>query len=179
MGATSSVAFAVDRLKLAIVSCGFLGLSPVMPGTVGTLGGVLFAYLMRGAEPFWAWRLGLALVIYLVSRTLGEWAEQYGGQKDPGFFVQDEVVGYLITVAWIGQPTLLSLAAAFFAFRLFDIWKPKPCQWLERVGKTESSRFRSGDGILLDDVMAGIYGFAVMALLRAYVLEPTAWVVAA
>ncbi|MFT6042066.1 MAG: hypothetical protein ACI9C2_002244, partial [Gammaproteobacteria bacterium] len=42
----------------------------------------------------------------------------------------------------------------------------------------ESSAFRPGDGILLDDVMAGIYGFAVMALLRAYVLEPTAWVVA-
>jgi phosphatidylglycerophosphatase A len=167
----------LERLKLAIVSCGFLGCAPVMPGTFGTLGGVLFAYLMRGAEPFWAWCLGLALVIYLITRTMGEWAEQYAGKKDPGIFVQDEVVGYLVTVAWIGEPTILSLACAFFVFRLFDIWKPFPCRILEKVGKGEASCARPGDGILLDDVMAGIYGFAVMALLRTYLLEPSSWVV--
>lgn len=169
----------MDRIKLAIVSCGFLGCSPIVPGTVGTLGGVLFAYLLRGQEPFWLWCLGLAVVIYLVTRTMGEWAESYAGRKDPGIFVQDEVVGYLITVAWIGEPTLLTLTVAFFVFRFFDILKPPPCRRLEKIGKAEDSIWRPGDGILLDDVMAGIYGLAVMALLRLYMLDPSAWSVGA
>jgi phosphatidylglycerophosphatase A len=150
-----------------------------MPGTVGTLGGVLFAYLLRGQDPFWAWALGLALVIYLITRTMGEWCESYAGKKDPGIFVMDEVVGYLITIAWVGEPTLLSLVVAFFVFRLFDIWKPFPCRILEKVGKSEGSPCRPGDGILLDDVMAGVYGLVVMALLRTYLMEPASWIVPA
>jgi len=169
----------VDRLKLALVSCGFLGCSPIIPGTVGTLGGVLFAWALRPLAPFGAYALGLALLIYLATRGLGEWAESYSGRKDPGIFVQDEVVGYLITVAWFGAPTLLTLTVGFFVFRLFDIWKPAPCRRLERVGKTPGGFWKSGDGILLDDVMAGVYGLIVMALLRSFLLEPAAWTLGA
>jgi phosphatidylglycerophosphatase A len=169
----------MDRLKLALVSCGFLGCAPFMPGTFGTLGGVLFAWLLIPLAPFGVYALLLALLIYLATRGLGDWAEDFAGRKDPGIFVQDEVVGYLITVAWFGAPTYLALVVAFVVFRFFDILKPPPCHRLERVGKQPGGFWKSGDGILLDDVMAGVYGLIVMAVLRTFLLEPSAWTLGA
>ncbi len=156
----------MNRLKLAIVSCGFLGCSPVAPGTVGTLGGVLIAWALAGTDLFLLWILLVCAVIYAVGRTLAPWAERTAG-KDPGIFVLDEVLGYLVTVAWIRGPSLLALVMAFALFRLFDVWKPGPVRRMERIG--------GGDGILLDDLVAGLFGFAILALARATLGEATMW----
>ena len=94
----------MDRLRLAIVSFGFLGLSPVAPGTVGTLGGVLLAYLFSLTDHFLFLTLAACIVLYFGTRVLGEWAEKYAGKKDPGIFVVDEVIGYLVTVLWFQGP---------------------------------------------------------------------------
>ena len=159
----------MDRIKLAIVSCGFLGLSPFAPGTVGTLGGVALAWLFARTENYLLWSLVACGVLYVIGRSLGEWSEQHAGGKDPGFFVLDEVIGYLVTcLAWRG-PSLLGLTLAFFVFRFFDIFKPPPARQLERLG--------GGDGILLDDVIAGLYGLGVMFLCRELLLEPESWFV--
>lgn len=155
----------MNWLKLGIVSCCYLGCSPFAPGTVGTLGGVAIACALRNQEHYLAWSLAAAALLYLLGRSLGTWAEQYAGRKDPGIFVLDEVVGYLVTVAWIGGPSYLSLAVAFFVFRFFDVFKPKLARKMEHIP--------GGDGILLDDVVAGLYGLAVMALAR--VLIPLPW----
>ena len=155
---------ALDVLKLAFVSFGFLGCSPIVPGTVGTLGGVAVAWALSGTEAYLLWSLLAAALLYAVGRRLGGWVERYGGRKDPGIFVVDEVIGYLITVAWVGGPSPLTLVAGFFVFRFFDIVKPPPARRLERVP--------GGDGILLDDVVAGLYGLAVMAPLRLLVDLP-------
>jgi len=149
----------VNRLRLGIVSCGFLGLSPFAPGTVGTLGGVVLAWALARSDHFALWTLACCAVLYAVGRSLGEWSERYAGGKDPGFFVLDEVVGYLVTCLWTRGPSPLALAAAFFVFRFFDVVKPPPARRAERIG--------GGDGILLDDVVAGLYGLAAMALLRS------------
>jgi len=159
----------MDRLRLAIVSFGFLGLSPIIPGTVGTLGGVLLAFLFARTDHFLFLTLGACLVLYFGTRKLGAWAEKRAGGKDPGFFVVDEVIGYLVTVLWFQGPSLLALTLAFFVFRFFDIVKPPPCRRLEALG--------GGDGILLDDVAAGVYGLAVMAVARGFFLEPANWIV--
>jgi len=159
----------VNRLRLAIVSCGFLGLSPFAPGTVGTLGGVLLAWLLGMTENYLLWSLLACAVLYVIGRSLGEWSEEYAGGKDPGFFVLDEVIGYLVTaLAWRG-PSLLGLTLAFFVFRFFDIFKPPPARRMERLG--------GGDGIILDDVVAGLYGLVVMILCREFLLEPENWYV--
>ncbi len=157
-----------DRLKLAIVSSGFLGLSPLVPGTVGTLGGVLLAFLLARTEHFLLWTILLCVLLYVIGRPLGEWAEKRAGGKDPGFYVLDEVIGYLVTVLWFQGPSLLALTLAFFVFRFFDIVKPPPARRIERLG--------GGDGILLDDVVAGIYGLLVMILARTLLLAPESWV---
>ena len=159
----------MDRLRLAIVSWGFLGLSPFAPGTVGTLGGVLLAWLLGFTEHFLLWTLLTCAVLYAIGRSLGDWAERRAGGKDPGFYVLDEVIGYLVTVLALRGPSLLSLTLAFFVFRFFDIFKPPPARWLERLG--------GGDGILLDDVVAGLYGLVVMILCRELLLEPEQWYV--
>lgn len=150
----------MDRLKLAIVSCGFLGLSPLAPGTFGTLGGVAIAWALSGTgAQFPLWALLVAAVLYALTAPLGEWAERYAGKKDPGIFVMDEVIGYLITIAWFDGPSYLALAVAFFVFRFFDIVKPWPARAMERIG--------GGHGILLDDVFAGLWALlAVMLPLR-------------
>ncbi len=156
-------------LRLAFVSFGFLGCSPFAPGTVGTLGGVLVAYLLALAGvDFVVGALVCCAVLYAIGRSLGDWSEQYAGKKDPGIFVVDEVIGYLVTVLWVDAPSLTALVVAFFVFRFFDIFKPPPARRLERLG--------GGDGILLDDVVAGLYGLGVMALLRLFLLEPADWV---
>jgi phosphatidylglycerophosphatase A len=160
-----------NTLRLAFVSFGFLGCSPLAPGTVGTLGGVLLAWLLARTEHFALWTVMLCVVLYVLGRSQGEWAERHAGGKDPGFFVVDEVIGYLVTVLWWGGPSLAALTVAFFVFRFFDIVKPPPVRRVEALG--------GGDGILLDDVVAGLYGLAVMALVRLLLLEPEAWTVAA
>jgi len=99
----------LNLLKLAIVSCGFLGCSPFAPGTVGTLGGVAIAWALAGTDRFLLWTLLAAVAIYLVGRSLGSWAERYAGRKAPGIFVLDEVVGYLVTVAWLEGPSPVAL----------------------------------------------------------------------
>lgn len=158
----------MNRLKLALVSCGFLGCAPVAPGTFGTLGGVALAWALSSTGagfPYWV--LASCVVLYAVTAPLGRWAEQYAGKKDPGIFVMDEVIGYLITIAWTRGPSLLALVVAFFVFRFFDIVKPPPARQMERIG--------GGHGILLDDVMAGLWGLLVVMLPARYFLPDAGW----
>jgi phosphatidylglycerophosphatase A len=155
----------VNRLRLGLATCGFLGLAPVAPGTFGTLGGVLIAWLLSGTAWFGLWTLLAAAAVYLLGRSLGDWAEGHAGRKDPGWFVLDEVAGYLVTVAWFAGPSPLALLTAFCAFRFFDITKPPPIRRFERIG--------GGDGIMLDDVVAGLYGLILVMLpLRLLVDAP-------
>lgn len=157
----------MDKLRLGIVSFGFLGLSPFAPGTAGTAGAALLCWLLSHSRHYLFWSLALCLTFYLLGRSLGHWAERHAGGKDPGFYVLDEVIGYLVTCLWSTGPSLLALAVAFFLFRFLDIVKPPPARRFERLG--------GGDGILLDDVVAGLYGFALMTLLRLFLLEPASW----
>ena len=156
-------------LKLCAVTFGFLGLAPVAPGTFGTLGGVLLAWLfVQAGWNFPVAVLAACIALYALGRSLGDWAEGYAGRKDPGFFVLDEVIGYLVTILWFDAPSLTALVVAFCLFRFFDIVKPPPVRRFERIG--------GGDGILLDDVVAGLYGLAVMAVLRLALADPGLWV---
>jgi len=155
----------MDRLKLGLATCGFLGKAPVAPGTFGTLGGVAIAWALAPTEWFGLWVLLAAAGVYFLGRALGGWAEAYAGRKDPGWFVLDEVAGYLVTVAWTAGPSPLALLTAFCAFRFFDITKPPPVRRFERIG--------GGDGIMLDDVVAGSYGWLLVMLpLRLWVDAP-------
>ncbi len=156
----------MERLRLGLVTCGFLGCSPVAPGTVGTLGGVAIAWALAPTEQYLLWVLLACVAIYLIGRSLAPWAERRAG-KDPQIFVLDEVVGYLITVAWTKGPTLVTLLVGFALFRFFDVLKPPPVRRMER--------FPGGDGILLDDVVAGIFGLIVLTVARFTIGDAALW----
>ena len=157
----------MNKLRLFIVSCGFLGCSPFAPGTVGTLGGVAIAWALMGTGTWFpVWALLISAVLYAVGRPLGDWAEQYAGKKDPGIYVLDEVIGYLVTILWIDAPSLMTLVVAFFVFRFFDVLKPPLARRAESLP--------GGDGILLDDVVAGLHGLVLMIVARL-VLPDLGW----
>jgi len=151
---------------MGVSTFGGLGLAPFAPGTFGTLGGVLIAWLLAGSANFLLWVLLTAVVLYVLGRLVAPFAEERSG-KDPGYYVIDEVIGYLVTIVWTGGPTFLTLVAAFIIFRFFDILKPPPVKRFERIP--------GGDGILLDDVVAGVYGFLVLLVLRLTLLDASAW----
>ncbi len=157
----------MNKLRLFIVTCGFLGCSPFAPGTVGTLGGVAIAWALMGTGTWFpVWALLISAVLYAVGRPLGDWAEQYAGKKDPGIYVLDEVIGYLVTILWIDEPSLMTLVVAFFVFRFFDVLKPPLARRAESLP--------GGDGILLDDVVAGLHGLVLMIVARL-VLPDLGW----
>lgn len=140
---------------------------PVAPGTFGTLGGVAIAWAFASSASYLYWVLGACVLLYVVGRSLGDWAEKHARGKDPQFFVIDEVIGYLITVLWTTGPSLVTLIVGFCVFRFFDITKPS------LVRKAES--LPGGDGILMDDVVAGLYGLVVMALARSLLGDDSLW----
>ena len=76
------------------------------------------------------------------------------GQEGPSWVVTDEVAGYWMTLAFANRPDLTTLVVAFFLFRFLDVWKPWPARAFESLP--------SGWGVLLDDVMSGVYGAAAL-----------------
>ena len=132
------------------------GLSPLAPGTVGSLVGVLFYMAMAGL-PLLAY-----LSVVLVLAVVGVWvcgrAGKILGITDHPGIVWDEIVGVLITMTatprgWQG------MVLGFALFRLFDIFKPWPVASIDR-------RVGGGLGVMLDDVMAGLYALACLQILR-------------
>jgi phosphatidylglycerophosphatase A len=132
------------------------GLSPVAPGTVGSLVGVL-CYLAMAGLPV-AIYLAAVLVLAIAGVWLCERAGRRLGVTDHPGIVWDEIVGLLVTMTgspWSWQGTLLGFAL----FRVFDILKPWPIGRIDRqVG--------GGLGVMLDDVVAGLYALASLQILR-------------
>lgn len=149
----------VWRNPIHFLAFGFgSGAAPFAPGTFGTLVGVLFYWFLL-ALPLLPY-----LVVLLVLLLAGVWlchvtSRDMNVHDHPGI-VWDEIVGYLITM--IAAPAgYLWLFVGFVLFRLFDIWKPWPIKWIDR-------QVSGGWGIMLDDVLAGIFAFIVMQLLVLY-----------
>jgi phosphatidylglycerophosphatase A len=154
----------VTRLAVFIATAGYCGYFPVAPGTVGSAAG-LVVYLLVWWTQSTAVEVGLIVGLFLAGVWAGTTAEQYFGGIDPGPIVLDEVVGMLITLAFV--PVGLSGAiAGFVLFRLFDVIKPFP------AGRFES--LHGGLGVMADDAMAAIY--ANLALRGVMWLVPQ-WIV--
>lgn len=132
------------------------GLSPVAPGTVGTLAGFPLYFLLRSLDP-----LAYFAVVALLYAA-GVWfcgvAGKALGVQDHGGIVWDEIVALLLILPFAPQ-TLLGYGAAFGLFRLFDVWKPFPIGAIDR-------RVHGGFGVMLDDLLAAVYGVACLLALR-------------
>lgn len=131
------------------------GLSKKAPGTCGSFV-ALVLYLPLSLLPFWAYItfVGSAFMlgIYICDR-----AARKMNIKDPGSIVCDEFVGMWITLLLVPEGWYF-LILGFLLFRLFDIVKPWPVNYLDR-------KISGGLGIMVDDVAAGLYAFASLQLL--------------
>lgn len=131
----------------------FLGRSPFIPGTVGTLGGLLLYYPLRNNIVIHA----ITMVIVFI---VGTWSARQMCVKlsnnDPQEVVIDEVVGMLITLFLI-PCSFTTVIIGFFLFRIFDIIKPSPIRNLEKI--------KNGYGVMLDDVLAGVFANIVLQII--------------
>ena len=140
---------------LFIATCGYVGYVPVAPGTAGSIAGLALygaAGLLGGTQV----EIGVLAVVLAVGVWSSAASERHLGETDPGVIVIDEVAGMLITLLAL-QPTWGGALAGFLAFRFFDVVKPFPARWAERLP--------GGWGVMADDVIAGLYAHLVLRLL--------------
>ena len=148
---------------LFVATAGGAGLLPRFPGSFGSLVGLPIAYFTRDWPiPI---RLGLWGAIFVIGTWSAEVFDRTMQSTDNQNIVIDEVLGMGIT-AWITPDSPRAWVAAFFLFRLFDIWKPYPIRFLDRWSKRTPGM--SGLGVMADDLLAGIYGLIAMILLQHF-----------
>ena len=140
------------RLGVFIATCAHVGYAPVAPGTFGSAVGLVVYYLVR-RQASTAVELGAIAVILVVGLWSATEAEHHFGGIDPGPVVIDEVIGMLITLA-LHPVNVAGAIVGFFIFRVLDVVKPWPARRLELLP--------GGFGVVLDDVMAGVYGNLLM-----------------
>ncbi len=137
-----------------------LGLSPLAPGTMGSLGALPFAWVivdLGGWQSLAAASLVAALAGLWVTNALLAMTENSGDDKDPSWIVIDEVAGQWIALLPAALDPVL-FAVGFAAFRLFDVWKPWPVNWADR-------ELPGAWGVMIDDLIAG--GYAALCVYGA------------
>jgi phosphatidylglycerophosphatase A len=137
-----------------LAAWGPCGYSPLAPGTVGTLGAVPLAWALSLAG--WPAYLAATAALLGLGIVAAGHAGRYWGVVDASAIVVDEVVGYLLAMAWVPF-SWPAAAAAFVLFRVLDVVKPWPASALDRI--------HSPLGVMLDDVAAGAYAWLGMQLL--------------
>ncbi|SIO38908.1 phosphatidylglycerophosphatase A family protein [Halodesulfovibrio marinisediminis] len=147
-----------DKIAVHASRLGPSGLSPFAPGTVGSAVAVLLAPIFFMPLPMWM-RIAFIAVLFFWGSIQITRAEKILGSKDPGEIVLDELVGQWITILPFAALSFWWMVIAFFLFRVFDIAKPYPIRdsekWLER-----------GWGVMIDDVLAGLYAMVCLGVLR-------------
>ena len=139
-----------------------VGLLPMAPGTFGTLLAVPLVLLLAFLDPLLYAIVCVALVGMAI--MVADRVEHQLGQEGPGVIVIDEVAGFVVAMAFL-PAKLWVVVIAFAIFRVLDIFKPPPIDWIER-------RFKGGVAIVADDVVAGLLTNAVVHLLLLLVGSP-------
>ncbi|MDH1265280.1 phosphatidylglycerophosphatase A [Pseudomonas sp. GD03944] len=141
---------------VALAATGFgLGLSPFMPGTLGSLLGLPLAWLLLTQRPLR--QVLIMALLLMVAVALCHWASLWQGSGDAPRIVADEFLVFPVSVlglALVNCPWML--VTAFLLFRMFDILKLPPINLAESVG--------GGLGIVLDDLMAALYTWVLIAI---------------
>ncbi len=136
-----------------LLSFGFgAGFSPVAPGTVGTLLGIVVYLALVSLDPA-IYVMAVVSLFLAGCWACGQTATVLGVPDHPGIVI-DEIVGYLITMLFVPLAWYWVLAG-FFLFRVFDIWKPWPVSLADR-------KVPGGFGIMLDDLLAALYALLCM-----------------
>jgi Phosphatidylglycerophosphatase A and related proteins len=141
----------VGKILEGIATGFFVGKIRYFPGTLGSLWAIPLIFLAKDRTIFAL----IFLTLFVLGTISANFVAKKKGEKDPKEVVIDEVIGFFISNFNL-EPNPKKILLAFFLFRIFDILKPFPIKYLEKVG--------GGLGIVLDDVVAGIYAGLVLWL---------------
>lgn len=145
----------MDKLIVALATGLYSGKIPFAPGTWGSAFALIPWYFCRGLSL--ANYLIVLAVLFVVGFLTAGSAEKILDRPDPGSIVIDEVMGMFVTLTLAPNHPVAWLLG-FILFRIFDVLKPFPVSWLD-------THLHGGIGIMMDDVMAGIYALACLQLL--------------
>jgi phosphatidylglycerophosphatase A len=138
------------------------GLAKKAPGTCGTVAAIPVYYLFVQTHS-----LLLYSILTIIATVVGVWICDVAAKKldehDFGGIVWDEVAGYLITL-WFVPFSWQAMLIGFVLFRFFDILKPWPIKWVDK-------QVHGGLGIMLDDVLAGLFAGVLLLLINPFVLN--------
>ncbi len=156
------IPFSAIKDPVLFLALGFgSGLARFAPGTFGTLVAVPLYWFMQPLSIVY-YSLVTLLLLAVGVFLCGSAANKLGVHDHPAI-VWDEIVGYLITM-FLAPAGLIWVIAGFILFRLFDIWKPWPIAWLD-------AKVSGGFGIMIDDVLAGIYAAVGLQLLVLFFVD--------
>ena len=145
------------KISLVISTWFGIGLIPFAPGTFGTLGSLPLIFFLNNFGSIYK---GAAVLIISVAAI---WSagrtERLAGKHDPHQIVIDEVAGFLLTMILL-PISWFSLCSGFIFFRFFDILKPFPIKSAERL--------KGGFGIVIDDLIAGLYTSACVKIIITF-----------
>ena len=145
-----------NKVAMTLATWFGCGLAPIAPGTFGSLGAIVPAWLLATYAGWPPWAFGiLGAAITLPGIWAAGIAERVSGREDPGLVVIDEVAGQWVTIAGAHTINWKTALAAFLLFRALDIWKPPPARQLDE-------QLHGGLGIMADDLMVGVYGAAIL-----------------
>jgi phosphatidylglycerophosphatase A len=145
----------VNELMIAIATGCYIGRLPKAPGTWGSAAAFVPWFFIRGFSL--SIYLAIIAALFIIGFFAAGSAEKIMDQPDPGCIVIDEIVGMLIALILVPDHPAAWLLA-FILFRIFDIFKPFPVSWFDR-------HIHGGIGIMLDDVMAGVYALVCLQII--------------
>ncbi len=146
------------RLAVLLSTVGYIGYFPIAPGTAGSAAGLVVYALVVTAGAGWV-QVAAILLVFAVGVWSATISERFFGGIDPGPVVIDEVLGMLITLAFV-PVGIKGAVIGFLVFRVLDVVKPFPAGRLERL--------HGGFGVMADDAAAAVYGNVVMRVIAAY-----------
>lgn len=138
----------------------YTGKSPKAPGTVGSLTTLPLIYLLHYLQINIYSLIALIVILYLAAVFVTEKVQQKFHLHDPQWIVIDEVIGMLITWAFVMSVELHHLFAVFALFRFFDIIKIWPASYFDKL--------HHGVGTITDDVISGLYAGVLVKVLVTY-----------
>lgn len=145
----------MNKIIMAIATGFWVGNLPKAPGTWGSLFAFL-PWIFLKDLPLTSY-IPILFVVFIVGFFAAGSAEKILDRADAGPIVIDEILGMFITLTMApNHPVAWFLG--FILFRIFDILKPFPVSWFDQ-------RIHGGIGIMMDDVIAGIYAFCCLQII--------------
>lgn len=141
-----------------ITSFFYLGHSPFMPGTMGSLGGLFIYFLVKNNEILYGFTI---MFLFFLGVLFSGEAEKIYKRKDARMIVIDEACGMLLAL-FVVPSNIYIVIVGFFLFRIFDILKPPPARQVEKL--------TGSLGIMFDDIIAAIYTNTILQIIARLII---------